>query len=90
MFLTLHSAEILLISLQYAMTLLLPESDPYHVWEKRFTSDPGFSPRYMRASKWKMDNAKQRIKGTLEWRREYKPELILESDVSPEAETGKM
>jgi hypothetical protein len=44
----------------------------------------------MRASKWKMDNAKERIKGTLEWRRDYKPELILESDVSPEAETGKM
>lgn len=44
----------------------------------------------MRAAKWKMDNAKERIKGTLQWRRDYKPELIQESDVSPEAETGKM
>ncbi len=26
----------------------------------------------------------------MEWRREYKPELIKESDVSIEAETGKM
>ncbi|KAJ9119623.1 hypothetical protein QFC22_003332 [Naganishia vaughanmartiniae] len=75
---------------RYALTLLLPESDPYHVWEKRFVTDPGCCPRYMRAAKWKLDNAKERIKGTLEWRRNYKPELIQESDVSPEAETGKM
>ncbi|KAJ9127570.1 hypothetical protein QFC24_000979 [Naganishia onofrii] len=75
---------------KYAFTLLLPESDPYSVWEKRFLSDPGCCPRYMRAAKWKLDNAKERIKGTLEWRRDYKPELIQESDVSPEAETGKI
>ncbi|KAJ9098492.1 hypothetical protein QFC19_006359 [Naganishia cerealis] len=75
---------------KYAFSLLLPESDPYHPWEKRFLSDPGCAPRYMRASKWKLDNAKERIKGTLEWRRDYKPELIHESDVSPEAETGKI
>jgi len=55
---------------------LLPESDPYHPWEKRFLSDPGCMPRYCRAAKWKMDNAKERIKGTLEWRREFKPDLI--------------
>ncbi|KAJ9094476.1 hypothetical protein QFC21_006015 [Naganishia friedmannii] len=75
---------------KYAFTLLLPESDPYNAWEKRFLSDPGCCPRYMRAAKWKLDNAKERIKGTLEWRRDYKPELIQESDVSPEAETGKI
>jgi hypothetical protein len=28
----------------------------------------------MRAAKWKMDDAKRRIKGTIEWRREFKPE----------------
>lgn len=44
----------------------------------------------MRAAKWKLDNGKERIKGTLEWRRDFKPELIQASDVGPEAETGKM
>jgi hypothetical protein len=44
----------------------------------------------MRASKWKPEDAKRRIKGTLEWRREYKPELISPDDVGIEAETGKM
>jgi hypothetical protein len=44
----------------------------------------------MRAAKWKMDDAKRRIKGTIEWRREFKPELIEPEDVSVEAETGKM
>jgi len=33
---------------------------------------------------------KTRIKGTLEWRREYKPELIQPGDVGVEAETGKI
>jgi hypothetical protein len=44
----------------------------------------------MRAAKWKMDDAKKRIKGTMEWRREFRPELIEPGDVSIEAETGKM
>lgn len=44
----------------------------------------------MRAAKWKMDDAKKRIKATMEWRREFKPELIEPGDVSVEAETGKM
>ena len=75
---------------QYTATLLLPESDPYHPWEARFLADPGCHPRYMRAAKWKMPDAKTRIKGTLEWRREFKPELIQPGDVAVEAETGKM
>ncbi|WVQ95873.1 hypothetical protein IAU59_002972 [Kwoniella sp. CBS 9459] len=75
---------------QYTKTLLLPESDPYHPWEARFLADPGTHPRYMRAAKWKMDDAKKRIQGTLEWRREYKPELIQPGDVGVEAETGKI
>jgi hypothetical protein len=66
----------LILAIQYAFTLLLPESDPYHPWEKRFLSDPGCMPRYCRAAKWKMDNAKERIRGTIEWRREFKPDLI--------------
>ncbi|WVR07910.1 hypothetical protein IAU60_004953 [Kwoniella sp. DSM 27419] len=75
---------------KYSATLLLPESDPYHPWELRFLSDPGTHPRYMRAAKWKMDDAQKRIKGTIEWRREYKPELIKPGDVGVEAETGKI
>jgi hypothetical protein len=44
----------------------------------------------MRASKWNISNAKTRIKSTIEWRREYQPELIKQTDVAVEAETGKM
>jgi len=44
----------------------------------------------MRAAKWKFEDAKKRIKGTIEWRREYKPELIRPGDIGVEAETGKM
>jgi hypothetical protein len=44
----------------------------------------------MRAAKWKPEDAKKRIKGTMEWRREFKPELIEPGDVSVEAESGKM
>nr|ODO04236.1 pleiotropic drug resistance protein [Cryptococcus depauperatus CBS 7855] len=75
---------------EYSQTLLLPESDPYYCWERRFLLDPGTHPRYMRAAKWKMPDAKNRIKTTLEWRRQYKPELIEPGDVSIEAETGKI
>ncbi|WWD20434.1 hypothetical protein CI109_104910 [Kwoniella shandongensis] len=75
---------------QYTKTLALPESDPYYPWEQRFLADPGTHPRYMRAAKWKFEDAKKRIKGTLEWRREYKPELIEPGDVAVEAETGKI
>jgi hypothetical protein len=69
---------------------MLDEKDPYYPWEARFLKDPGCIPRYMRAAKWQMPNAKQRIKHTMEWRREYKPELIAPDDVGIEAETGKM
>ncbi|WRT69865.1 uncharacterized protein IL334_006856 [Kwoniella shivajii] len=74
----------------FSHKLLLPESDVYHPWELRFLNDPGTHPRYMRAAKWKMDDAKKRIQGTIEWRREYKPELIQPDDVGIEAETGKI
>jgi hypothetical protein len=35
----------------------------------------------MRAAKWKFDDAKKRIKATLEWRREFKPDLIPPDEV---------
>ncbi|ODN87718.1 pleiotropic drug resistance protein [Cryptococcus wingfieldii CBS 7118] len=75
---------------QYSKTLLLPATDDYHPWEARFLADPGTHPRYMRAAKWKLSDAKTRIKGTLEWRREFKPELIGPEDVGIEAESGKI
>lgn len=55
---------------------MLPDSEPYFVWEKRWLDKPDTIPRYMRAAKWKLDDAKKRIMTTLEWRREYKPDLI--------------
>jgi CRAL/TRIO, N-terminal domain len=47
-------------------------------------------PRYLRAAKWKLDDAYKRIKGTIEWRREFQPELIRPDEVKIEAATGKM
>jgi hypothetical protein len=44
----------------------------------------------MRAAKWNVENGKKRIKATMEWRREFQPELIEPDDVAIEAETGKM
>lgn len=68
--------------LKYADSLLLPASDSYHKWELRWLRKPDTIPRYMRAAKWKMPDAEKRIKSTLEWRREYKPELIPPDEVS--------
>jgi hypothetical protein len=44
----------------------------------------------MRASKWKLEDARKRIKGTIDWRREFQPELIPPDEVKIEAATGKM
>ncbi|KAK7464250.1 hypothetical protein VKT23_006416 [Stygiomarasmius scandens] len=75
---------------QYAFTLLLPPTDPYHPWEKRWLNQPDTIPRYMRAAKWKLPDGKKRIKGTLEWRREFKPELIKPDEIKIEDEGGKI
>ncbi|KAA1477222.1 CRAL TRIO domain-containing protein [Dentipellis sp. KUC8613] len=75
---------------EYALEQRLPESDPYHEWETRWLERPDTIPRYMRAAKWKLDDGKKRIRGTLEWRREFKPELIPPDEVKIEAETGKI
>lgn len=75
---------------QYAHSLVLPESDPYYKWELRWLNKPDTIPRYMRAAKWKMNDAQKRIKGTLEWRREFKPDLIPPDEVKVESETGKI
>jgi exonuclease III len=44
----------------------------------------------MRATKWNLNEAEKRLKATLEWRREYKPDLIPPDEVKMESETGKM
>lgn len=47
-------------------------------------------PRYMRAAKWHLTEAQKRIKATIEWRRDFKPDLIPPEEVRIESETGKM
>ena len=68
---------------QYAHTQVLPESDPYHKWEIRWLGMPDTLPRYMRAAKWDLEDAKKRIKATILWRRDYKPDLIPPDEVRP-------
>lgn len=68
--------------MKYADEEALPESETYYVWEQRWLNKPDTMPRYMRAAKWKFDDAKKRLKATLEWRREYKPDLIPPDEVS--------
>ena len=70
--------------------MTLPESDEYYVWEKRWLEKADTIPRYMRAAKWKLEDAKKRLLATLQWRREYKPDLIPPEEVRIESETGKM
>lgn len=76
--------------LEHALTLALPESDPYREWEVRWLNKSDTIPRYMRAAKWDLEDAKKRIEGTLKWRREYKPELIPPEEVRIESVTGKI
>ncbi|KXS15276.1 CRAL/TRIO domain-containing protein [Gonapodya prolifera JEL478] len=47
--------------------------------------------RYLRAVKWEsVDAATKRLKDTLQWRREFKPDQIPLDEVEPEAVTGKL
>lgn len=75
---------------EYAYSLHLPGTDSYAPWERRWLDKPDTLPRYLRASKWKLDEARKRITGTIEWRREFKPELIPPDEVKIEAATGKI
>lgn len=67
---------------QHALNLVLPETDPYHEWELRWLNQPDTIPRYMRAAKWNLEDAKKRIEGTIHWRRDFKPDLIPPEEVS--------
>ncbi|KAE9395559.1 CRAL/TRIO domain-containing protein [Gymnopus androsaceus JB14] len=75
---------------EYALSISLPPSDPYAKWERRWLNKPDTIPRYSRASKWNLNDAKKRMKGTMEWRREFKPELITPDEVKIEDESGKI
>ena len=75
---------------KYADTVMLPPTDDYHPWELRWLNKPDTIQRYMRASKWNLRDAETRLKATLEWRREYQPDLIPPDEVKIEGETGKM
>ncbi|KAF8664622.1 hypothetical protein AX16_000721 [Volvariella volvacea WC 439] len=46
--------------------------------------------RYMRAAKWNLADGQKRIKATIEWRREFKPDLIPPDEVKIESVTGKI
>lgn len=45
--------------------------------------------RYLRATKWNVDEAAKRLLGTLAWRREYGLDEFTPEYISPEQETGK-
>ncbi|KAM3541314.1 hypothetical protein ARSEF1564_005745 [Beauveria bassiana] len=45
--------------------------------------------RYLRATKWSIDEAVKRIQATLVWRREYGLDDLTPEFLSPEQETGK-
>lgn len=66
-----------------------PPAEDYAPCEDKWLSEHNLYQRYLRAAKGDLDNAKKRIKSTLEWRRDFRPELISPGDVSKEAETGK-
>lgn len=66
------------------------EYEEYAEWERRFLDAPDTYPRYARASQWKLPEAKRRIRETLLWRREYRPDLIKPSEIAHEAEGGKV
>ncbi|KAF9469563.1 CRAL/TRIO domain-containing protein [Collybia nuda] len=75
---------------EYTDSLTLPTTDPYHPWEVRWLGKPDTIPRYMRAAKWNSADAQKRIKATIEWRRDFKPDLIPPEEVRIESETGKI
>jgi hypothetical protein len=45
--------------------------------------------RYLKATKWNVEQALDRLRNTISWRRDYQPDLISPEEVKIEAETGK-
>jgi hypothetical protein len=75
---------------QYTNRLRLSATDAYYPLERRRLDLPDTLPRYLRPAKWQLDDAKKRIKSTIEWRWSYQPELIAPEEVRLESETGKL
>ncbi|PKC17120.1 CRAL/TRIO domain-containing protein [Rhizophagus irregularis] len=73
---------------EYVDSILLPKEDDRYQEEKNWASDACLK-RNLRAAKWNLTDAKNRIKYSLEWRREYKPSDIDPKTVEAEAVTGK-
>ncbi|GAA96587.1 uncharacterized protein L969DRAFT_88063 [Mixia osmundae IAM 14324] len=79
------------ITKHYKEELRLPESDGYAKTETRWVlDDPQCLVRFLRATDWNLEKSKDRLKETLEWRREYKPDLIKPSEIEPEVQGGKI
>ncbi|KAJ3068994.1 hypothetical protein HDU98_007920 [Podochytrium sp. JEL0797] len=52
-------------------------------------NDPSLARRYLIDKKWDLEGAAEKLRETLCWRNEFKPESILPEHVSAEAQTGK-
>ncbi|GAC71470.1 p-Nitrophenyl phosphatase [Moesziomyces antarcticus T-34] len=76
---------------KYARSVASQTAPPadYEVWEQKWLGEHNLYQRYLRAAKGDVENAKKRIKSTLEWRREFRPEIIAPASIAHEAETGK-
>ena len=61
----------------------------YEKFEQRWFSEPSLWHRYLRSTHGDVKHSKKRAIETLEWRRDYKPDIIPPDEVAPEAETGK-
>lgn len=57
-------------------------------YEKMWLTKECFE-RYLRATKWDVNNAIKRIEATLVWRREYGTDTLAADYIEPENETGK-
>lgn len=61
----------------------------YVPWERKWIEDPCTTRRYANAVKWDLNQAKKRAADTLQWRRDFKPDLLIPDEVKKEGETGK-
>ncbi len=48
-----------------------PPKEDYKKWEDKWLNEHNLYQRYLRAAKGDLENAKKRIKSTLEWRRDF-------------------
>jgi 4-nitrophenyl phosphatase len=70
-------------------TSLESKDASYVPWERKWIEDPSTTRRYGRAVKWDVAQAKKRAAETMNWRREFKPDLLVPDKVKIEGETGK-